>query len=74
MAQEPAFNEEENVAMQTKQFKRQLTVLSASVLTLLSVGLPSAVQASSHREALAVLSDPCVDNADVYAWVKPGTH
>jgi len=60
--------------MQTKKFKRQLTVLSASVLTLLSVGLPNAVQASSHREALAVLSDPCVDNADVYAWVKPGTH
>ena len=31
-------------------------------------------QASSHREALAILNDPCVDNTDVYAWVTPGTH
>jgi len=30
--------------------------------------------ASSHREALAILNDPCVDNTDVYAWVTPGTH
>jgi hypothetical protein len=30
--------------------------------------------ASSHREALAVLNEPCADNTDVYAWVKPGTH
>jgi hypothetical protein len=32
------------------------------------------VTASSHREALAILSDPCVDNTDVYAWVTPGSH
>lgn len=31
-------------------------------------------RASSHREALAILSDPCVDNTDVYAWVTPGAH
>ena len=31
-------------------------------------------QASSHREALAVLNEPCADNTDTYAWVKPGTH
>jgi Domain of unknown function (DUF4331) len=31
-------------------------------------------KASSHREALAILNDPCVDNTDVYAWVTPGTH
>jgi hypothetical protein len=30
--------------------------------------------ASSHREALATLNDPCIDNTDVYAWVTPGTH
>jgi len=33
-----------------------------------------ATQASSHREALAVLNEPCADNTDTYAWVKPGTH
>jgi Domain of unknown function (DUF4331) len=31
-------------------------------------------QASSHREALAVLNEPCADNTDTYAWVKPGDH
>ena len=31
-------------------------------------------QASSHREALAILNEPCADNTDTYAWVKPGTH
>ena len=30
--------------------------------------------ASSHREALAILNEPCADNTDTYAWVKPGTH
>ena len=29
---------------------------------------------SSHREALAVLNEPCADNTDTYAWVKPGDH
>lgn len=33
-----------------------------------------AAQASSHREALAVLNEPCADNTDTYAWVKPGAH
>src|SRR5881296_4647688 len=31
-------------------------------------------QASSHREALAILNEPCADNTDTYAWVAPGTH
>src|SRR6185369_438830 len=30
--------------------------------------------ASSHREALAVLNEPCADNTDTYAWVSPGAH
>jgi len=30
--------------------------------------------ASSHREALAVLNEPCADNTDTYAWVAPGAH
>src|ERR671926_1809214 len=32
------------------------------------------VQASSHREALSVLNEPCADNTDTYAWVSPGVH
>jgi hypothetical protein len=30
--------------------------------------------ASSHREALAVLNEPCADNTDTYAWVSNGSH
>jgi len=29
---------------------------------------------SSHREALAVLNEPCADNTDTYAWVSDGAH
>ena len=32
------------------------------------------VYGSSHREALAVLNEPCADNTDTYAWVAPGAH
>jgi hypothetical protein len=31
-------------------------------------------EASSHREAQAVLEDPVIDNTDVYAWVSDGDH
>ncbi len=30
--------------------------------------------ASSHREALAVLNEPCADTTDIYAFVSPGAH
>lgn len=30
--------------------------------------------ASSHREALAILNEPCADNTDTFAWVNDGTH
>ena len=29
---------------------------------------------SSHREALAVLNEPCADNTDTYAWVSNNSH
>jgi len=29
---------------------------------------------SSHREALAILNEPCADNTDTYAWVSNGSH
>ena len=50
--------------------KRLKTLITATVLALLGAG----AQASSHREALAVLNEPCADNTDTYAWVAPGAH
>src|SRR3954470_9293739 len=44
----------------------------ACVFALAAIG--TVAQASSHREALAILNEPCADNTDTYAWVKPGTH
>ena len=32
------------------------------------------VNGSSHREALAILNEPCADNTDTYAWVSNGAH
>src|SRR5438874_2197689 len=40
-------------------------LLVASVFTL---------QGSSHREALAILNEPCADNTDTFAWVAPASH
>src|SRR6266478_4935899 len=34
----------------------------------------SQARASSHREALAILNEPCADNTDTFAWVSSGTH
>ena len=45
--------------------------LAAAGLALLAA-LPAA--ASSHREALAILNEPCADNTDTYAWVSDGAH
>src|SRR5215471_11486593 len=32
------------------------------------------VNGSSHREALAILNEPCADNTDTYAWVSDHSH
>src|SRR5215470_10403706 len=32
------------------------------------------IHGSSHREALAVLNEPCADNTDTFAWVSDGSH
>jgi Domain of unknown function (DUF4331) len=47
-----------------------LKSLVAALLAAASIG----AQASSHREALAVLNEPCADNTDTYAWVSNTTH
>jgi hypothetical protein len=50
---------------------RWLAVLAVALGRMM---LPETAGASSHREALAVLGDPCADFADLYAWVSPGAH
>ncbi|HYR29918.1 MAG TPA: DUF4331 family protein [Thermoanaerobaculia bacterium] len=48
---------------------------SIRTLSLVLVLIAStAVFASSHREALAVINEPCADNTDTYAWVSDGAH
>src|ERR1700704_5124009 len=43
-------------------------------VTLLAAAAGRTAHGSSHREALAILNEPCADNTDTYAWVAPGTH
>lgn len=51
-----------------KPLYRALFVAALAALTTITA------QASSHREALAILNEPCADNTDTYAWVSPGSH
>ncbi|HJZ13583.1 MAG TPA: DUF4331 domain-containing protein [Acidobacteriota bacterium] len=47
----------------------------SGLMFLALVFLPTlSVEASSHREAQAVLEDPAIDNTDMYAWVSDGDH
>ena len=47
-----------------------LSLIAAAALAATALG----TQASSHREALAVLNEPCADNTDTYAWVSNTAH
>lgn len=48
--------------------------MKRSLIFLLGVLVVFPALASSHREALSVLNEPCADNTDTYAWVSNGTH
>jgi hypothetical protein len=48
--------------------------LGVATVALGVMAVTQPARASSHREALAILNEPCADNTDVYAWVSPGTH
>src|SRR5437773_11611668 len=51
--------------------KRLVTgTIAAGLLVIAGI----TVHGSSHREALAILNEPCADNTDTYAWVSPGSH
>jgi len=54
-----------------KSYRFPATCVAAAALMLLAA---SGARASSHREALAILNEPCADNTDTYAWVSPGAH
>src|SRR6201995_3965308 len=47
--------------------------LAGALLMALVIFHPRA-QASSHREALAILNEPCADNTDTFAWVSNSPH
>jgi hypothetical protein len=47
---------------------------AAGLALTLALLVPRTVPASSHREALAILNEPCADNTDTYAWVNDGSH
>jgi len=52
---------------------RSHRLAGACFMVALAFSIPQA-RASSHREALAILNEPCADNTDTYAWVSNGTH
>src|SRR5438552_10265079 len=46
----------------------------AGLAIVLALFLTQRGSASSHREALAILNEPCADNTDTYAWVSDSSH
>jgi Domain of unknown function (DUF4331) len=51
------------------------TYIAVAALAALLATVPTqSTRASSHREALAILNEPCADNTDTYAWVSDGSH
>lgn len=46
----------------------------AGAVALVAATTTEPAKASSHREALSILNEPCADNTDTFAWVSPGNH
>ena len=57
--------------MKRSVMKRTINGLVAASL-LAATGIT--VQGSSHREALAILNEPCADNTHTVAWVSYASH
>ena len=49
-------------------------IAAAGLAVVLALSLTRSVPASSHREALAILNEPCADNTDTFAWASNGSH
>lgn len=52
----------------------RLSLFAAALLVAALGAVAPRAFASSHREALAILNEPCADNTDTFAWVNDGTH
>jgi hypothetical protein len=48
--------------------------ISQTLILAATFALAIAAHASSHREALAILNEPCADNTDTFAWVSNQAH
>jgi hypothetical protein len=48
--------------------------ISKILILAATFALAIAAHASSHREALAILNEPCADNTDTFAWVSNQAH
>jgi hypothetical protein len=58
-------------------FRRILSLdhrVAGALLLLGVIAFVPQAMASSHREALPVLNEPCADNTDTFAWVSNGDH
>jgi hypothetical protein len=53
---------------------KRSTKAMVAVVALAAAAGGITLQGSSHREALAVLNEPCADNTDTYAWVSNQQH
>jgi Domain of unknown function (DUF4331) len=49
-------------------------VFQGAIAASLLAATGMTVHGSSHREALAILNEPCADNTDTYAWVSDDAH
>src|SRR5437016_4401239 len=49
-------------------------ISNALIVAAMLAAAGTTAYASSHREALAILNEPCADNTDTYAWVSNGAH
>jgi Domain of unknown function (DUF4331) len=49
-------------------------LVAVGLAVLIALVLTQSIPASSHREALAILNEPCADNTDTFGWVSDTSH
>lgn len=55
-----------------KHTVRAIAVIAVAAVA--AIATTGRTKASSHREALAILNEPCADNTDTFAWVSNQSH
>ena len=55
----------------TKKSLKKIRSAIALCTIMGSMTLATSANASSHREAINTMNDPCIDHTDLYAWVNP---